>query len=187
MTVHLPRLISQWKYVLLEKLPGDALISGQGVAEREPYLADDLAELLRAHFQQLFDTYLYYAKVSWNFTCHSLSCLLLPTCKYLLHARVQAKAIPAHSYMHARHGFSQVEAEASTAELYRMTDSSWRMLLRDATVVGDGREQIKTMVATQARRPRACTCTCTCTCPRAHPDALESTCSAAFRVHLRTL
>ena len=48
----------------LDTLPFDQPVDGKGVAEREPFLHEDLADLLRVHFQHLFDVYLYYAKVS---------------------------------------------------------------------------------------------------------------------------
>ena len=98
---------TQWQHVQLHSLPFDTQVDGRGVAEREPFLSEDLADLLREQFQALFDVYLYYAKV---------------------------------------------DAEASASELYRMTDPSWRMFLRDATVMGNGPNQLRTMAATQIFR-----------------------------------
>ena len=83
---------SQWEYVQLADLPNDTIIEGRGVAEREPELYGALGELLRAHFLQLFDTYLYYAKV---------------------------------------------DVAETAPELYRMTESSWKSLLRDSELLAD--------------------------------------------------
>ena len=83
---------SQWEYVQLADLPNDMIIEGRGVAEREPELYGALGELLRAHFLQLFDTYLYYAKV---------------------------------------------DVAETAPELYRMTESSWKSLLRDSELLAD--------------------------------------------------
>jgi hypothetical protein len=102
---HLDRLWeSQWRHVQLHELPYDAKLQGKGVFEREPRLLEHLGALLKKHFEQLFDTYLYYAKV---------------------------------------------EAEESAVEMYRLKDSSWRMLLRDAGVIGEARDQILTTTAGQ--------------------------------------
>ena len=58
---------SQWAHVQLTRLPTDNdrpdANGCKGVAEREPELESSLAELLKEYFQQLFDVYLYYAKV----------------------------------------------------------------------------------------------------------------------------
>ena len=90
---------TQWVHVQLGRLPSDQLVDGMGVVEREPLLMTQLAELMRNHFQQLFDTYLYYAKV---------------------------------------------EIAENATELYRMTESSWKTLLRVAGVVGTGAQQVST-------------------------------------------
>lgn len=58
---------SQWEYVLLTRLPADNEKADErgrrGVSERHPELADQLAQLLQHFFSQLFDIYLFYAKV----------------------------------------------------------------------------------------------------------------------------
>lgn len=95
---------TQWVHVQLSRLPNDELVDGMGVVEREPLLTTRLAELMRNHFQQLFDTYLYYAKV---------------------------------------------EIAENATELYRMTESSWKMLLRVAGVVGTGAQQVSTTTCSQ--------------------------------------
>ena len=96
---------AQWSHVQLELLPGDQLVDGKGVTEREPTLLTDLAELLRARFESLFDTYMYYAKV---------------------------------------------EEHEHAAELYRLTESSWKQLLRDAAVLQNEQYQLTCLSTTQA-------------------------------------
>lgn len=57
----------QWSYVQLGQLPKDVEkpneIGRKGLNERDTTLRDQLGELLVLYFQELFDTYLYYAKV----------------------------------------------------------------------------------------------------------------------------
>ena len=50
----------QWEFVDLIRLPYDV---APGVLVREPKLSDVLARLIRLYFAELFDIYLYYAKV----------------------------------------------------------------------------------------------------------------------------
>ena len=90
----------QWQHIHLGELPHDvedADDSGHhGIQEREPELNRGLQDLFSTAFANLFDVYLYYAKVD----------------------------IPD-------------SVDASAAELYRMTDSKWKMMLKDAGVIDD--------------------------------------------------
>ena len=101
---------SQWAHVQLSRLPGDTLVDGLGVVERESHLATELEVELRSHFQQLFDIYLHYAKI-------------------------------------------EEEDDGSLVELYKMTESSWKSVLRDAQVMSSVKEvsagKVSTMVASQ--------------------------------------
>jgi hypothetical protein len=54
----------QWRHVQLSRLPGDTVVAGQSLLQREPGLVTELATLLRASFQELLDHYLFYAKVA---------------------------------------------------------------------------------------------------------------------------
>ena len=59
--------VDQWDHVQLDQLPKDVErpneIGRRGLAERDPTFRAELGDLLLLYFQELFDTYLYYAKV----------------------------------------------------------------------------------------------------------------------------
>jgi len=87
-------------------LPGDMIIDGKSVTDREPQLTTDLATLLSTNFAGLFDAYLYYAKV---------------------------------------------DADVDNAdELYRMTESAWKALLKDAQVLDSKKYQVTSLTTMQA-------------------------------------